>query len=57
MNKKGFTKMEIAILICIILVLIIGIGCCVLRGWAFATYKDTPITEIPAWVWFMMQGT
>ena len=57
MNKKGFTVMEVVIIICIILVFALSIGFCVFRAWAFSNYGDMPITEVPAWVWWIMQGT
>lgn len=57
MNKKGFTKMEIAIIICLALALIAAIGFCIFRVWVFSNYGDTPVTEMPAWVWWVMQGT
>ena len=41
-----------------ILILLI-VGCIVFaifRTWVFFNYGDTPVTELPAWVWWIMQG-
>ena len=28
----------------------------IFRVWVFFTYGDTPVTELPAWVWWIMQS-
>lgn len=38
-----------------ILMIVAIIAYAILCAWAFFTYADTPITELPAWVWWIMQ--
>ena len=46
--------------ILIVILAVIGIICAlstiILYIWAFMTYKDTPISEIPGWIiWILMR--
>ena len=51
-NKRGFTLYEI--------MLIILIGICVAFGvfyfYALIKYANTPVSEMPVWVWWMLQS-
>ena len=38
-----------------ILMVILVVAFVILRTWVFFTYGDTPVTELPAWVWWLMQ--
>ena len=57
MKKKFDSNTIIAVLWTALLILmIIGVvAYAVLCAWAFFTYADTPVTELPAWVWWIMQ--
>jgi hypothetical protein len=38
----------------IIIVLLLVVGFIILRTYCFFTYADTPVSELPAWVWWVM---
>ena len=38
-----------------IVALVIALGYIALRIYCFANYGNTPVTELPAWVWWVMQ--
>ena len=40
----------------LILVCLISVAYVLLRVWVVFTYGDTPVTELPAWVWWLMQS-
>lgn len=51
-NKRSFTRLEVTIIVALLLV---SVGAIAFRVWVFATYGNTPVTELPAWVWWIMQ--
>ena len=40
----------------LILVCLIAVAYVLLRVWVVFAYGDIPITELPAWVWWLMQS-
>lgn len=40
----------------LILMIVAVVAYAILCEWAFFNYADTPITELPAWVWWIMQS-
>lgn len=40
----------------LIIVLIIAIGYIALRIYCYVNYGNVPISEVPAWVWWVMYG-
>lgn len=57
MKKKIDAELIVGIFWTALLILtIIGVvAYAILCAWAFFTYADTPVTELPAWVWWIMQ--
>ena len=57
MKKKFDSELIVGIFWTILLILmIVGVvAYAVLCIWAFFAYADTPVTELPAWVWWIMQ--
>lgn len=56
--KKWFKEQEWGVIICIILmivVIIVALAAIGLYIWAFVTYKDTPLAEIPGWVLWILR--
>lgn len=51
MNKRGFTFYEMILIICIIIVVAVFV---ILPIYAMITYADTPISETPVWVWYVL---
>ena len=51
MNKRGFTFYEMLLIICIIIVVAIFV---ILPIYAMIVYADTPISETPVWVWYVL---
>lgn len=39
-----------------IFIIIAAIAFGIFRAWVFFNYGDTPVTELPAWVWWLMQS-
>lgn len=39
-----------------ILVIVAAIAFGIFRTWVFFNYGDTPVTELPAWAWWLMQS-
>lgn len=40
-----------------ILIIIAVVAYAILCTWAFFNYADMPVTELPAWVWWIMQSS
>jgi len=38
----------------LIIVLLLVVGFIILRIYCFFAYANTPVTELPAWVWWVM---
>lgn len=57
MKKKIDSNTIIGIFWTVLLILmIVGVAAyAIFCIWAFFTYADTPIAELPAWVWWIMQ--
>lgn len=57
MKKKIDSECIIAVFWTALLILmIVGVvAYAILCVWAFFNYADTPVTELPAWVWWIMQ--
>lgn len=58
MNKKIDSNNIIAVFwtVLSILIIIAVVAYAILCTWAFFNYADTPVTELPAWVWWIMQS-
>ena len=52
--KIGDTLTTLLSLSPIIIVFVIAIGYIILRVYCFVNYGNLPITEVPAWVWWVM---
>ena len=57
MKKKFDSEFIVGVFWTILLILmIVGVvAYAVLCIWVCFTYADTPVTELPAWVWWIMQ--
>ena len=42
--------------ICIVIALVIIVACMVIKGYVIYKYSETPISEVPTWAWFWLQG-
>lgn len=42
--------------ICIVIALVIIVVCMVIKGYVIYKYSETPISEVPTWAWFWLQG-
>lgn len=42
--------------ICIVIALMIIVACMVIKGYVIYKYSETPISEVPTWAWFWLQG-
>lgn len=55
--KMWFKEQEWGVIVLIILMIVVIISALVTMGvyiWAFVTYKDTPLAEIPGWVLWIL---
>ena len=55
-NKRGFTFTEILLIVAIVLVVALVVGTVILKVFAFIEYGDKPISEVPAWAYWIMQS-
>ena len=57
MKKKIDAELIVGIFWTALLILtIVGVvAYAILCAWTFFTYADMPVTELPAWVWWIMQ--
>ena len=56
--KKWFKEQEWGAIVCIILMIVVIISALAAIGfyiWAFVTYKDTPLAELPWWVLWILR--
>ena len=42
--------------ICIILALLLIVICMIVKGYVIYNYSETPISEVPSWAYFWLQG-
>lgn len=54
MKKKDIC--ELLSKICIVIALVIIVVCMVIKGYVIYKYSETPISEVPTWAWFWLQG-
>ena len=55
--KKWSKEQEWGVIVLMILMIVVVISALVTMGvyiWAFVTYKDTPISEVPWWVIWLL---
>lgn len=59
MKKKIDSNTFIAVFWTALLILMIVavVAYAILCAWVFFAYTDTPVTELPAWVWWIMQSS
>lgn len=52
MNKRGFTFVEMMLVIAIVIIVVVS---CAVPLYIYSQYGNTPVSELPMWVWWFMR--